>query len=86
MLIPVSRISSSAGLAWAYGMLTAAFVAAWFTVSTTPPPGTWRSVVVFVSALVGVWLAVRIWWASKKSPTRFERLWTAVEEAETRPS
>ncbi len=27
MLIPVSRISSSAGLAWAYGMLTAAFVA-----------------------------------------------------------
>jgi len=80
------KISSSAGLAAAYGMLTAAFVVAWLTVPTIPPAGTLRTVIVFVSALVGVWLAVRIWWASKKSPTRFERLWTAVEEAETRPS
>ena len=70
MLIPVSRISSSAGLAWAYGMLTAAFVAAWFTVSTTPPTGTWRSVVVVLSALIGALLAVWLSLIHISEPTR----------------
>ncbi len=77
-----AAVSSSWGLAIAYGLLAGGFVLAWFTVDIASPRDVVRSTLVVILGAISVALTRQLWWVSKHGWRRVEAAWLAVKADE----
>jgi hypothetical protein len=81
-LILHSSVSSSSGLALAYGTLIAGLLAAWFVVGVSTHRSFEQGVAMTAVALVGGALSWQLWWTSHVGARQIGKAWEAIAASE----